>query len=156
MLPHQDSEYLETPAVLRLTGLPASTLENWIRDGLVTPSVRPASGRRRTRRWSVVDVIVVRAIKDLRDAGCSISTLTKARQLLQDEWPTSVMGKHLYWDGQDLFRISTFDEAVSLVRRQGQTTMKVLLIPLEPLKAAVEAAAVQDPHLAAPTVKESA
>jgi len=122
--------YLETPVVLRLTGLPYSTLDYWIRTGLVEPSVRKSSGRRRARRWSVLDVVCVRALKDLRDAGAPIRLLVAARKHLQENWASRLSAQLLFWDGGDVVYLDEWDNLVSLVRHPGQSAMKVVALPV--------------------------
>ncbi len=123
--------FLETPAVARLAGLARSTLDYWLRTGLVQASVRGPSGRRVTRRWTVADAVEVRALKELRDAGCPVRTLLIAKQRLASDWSPSVRGKTLYWDGHDLLKIGPWDQVESLVRQPGQTTLRLVALPLD-------------------------
>jgi len=123
--------YLETPAVCRLAGLPSSTLDYWVRSGLVTPSVRGSSGRRVTRRWTIADVVSVRALKELRRAGCPVRLLRKARERLDSEWQPTLRNQLLYWDGRDLLGLGPWDEVVSLVRNPGQGILRLIALPLD-------------------------
>jgi DNA-binding transcriptional MerR regulator len=123
--------WVETPVVCRLAGLSASTLDYWTRTGLVSPSVRGSAGRRVTRRWSVQDAVVVRAVKALRDAGCPMRKLRDAQARLRDDWEPALRGRHLYWDGEDLLRIGPWDEVESLVRRPGQQVFKLVALPVD-------------------------
>ena len=68
------------PLVCRLTGVTYRQLDYWARTGLVTPSVTPASGSGSKRAYSYGDVLEVKVIKSLLDAGVS---LTKARQAVE-------------------------------------------------------------------------
>lgn len=137
--------YLGTPEVLRLCGLPYSTLDSWVRMGLVTPSVRAGSGKRRTRLWSIADVVGVRALKELRDAGAPARVLTRAQRTLQDNWTSSLRDRMLYWDGGDLIHIDEWTNIMSLVKAPGQTVFKIIAMPLDEFRREAEAAAANMP-----------
>lgn len=124
--------YLETPVVLRLTGVAATTLNHWVRLGLVTPTVRPGSGKRRTRRWSLRDVVTVRCLKVLHDAGCPNRVLAQAKLRLADQWEPQLRGRHLFWDGQDVLNVATWAEVESVVRAPGQAVLHLVVLPLDP------------------------
>ncbi len=68
------------PLVCRLTGVTYRQLDYWARTGLVTPSVTPATGSGSKRAYSYGDVLEVKVIKSLLDAGVA---LTKARQAVE-------------------------------------------------------------------------
>jgi len=133
--------YLETPEVLRLCGLPYSTLDYWVRTGLVAPSVRGGSGRRRTRQWSVLDVVCVRALKELRDAGASVRVLKRAQTMLRDTWTATLRDRMLYWDGGDLIQIDEWENLVSLFAAPGQSVLHVVALSVDALRAEAESVA---------------
>ena len=68
------------PLVCRLTGVTYRQLDYWARTGLVTPSITPASGSGSKRSDGYSDVLEVKVIKSLLDAGVS---LAKARQAVE-------------------------------------------------------------------------
>ena len=68
------------PLVCRLTGVTYRQLDYWARTGLVTPSITPATGSGSKRAYSYGDVLEVKVIKSLLDAGVA---LTKARQAVE-------------------------------------------------------------------------
>lgn len=120
-----------TPEVTVLTGVPASTLNYWERSGLVAPSLRPSSGRRATRWWSITDVITVRAIRALRQAGCPMPMLRKARAEIrrwgEDPGLTDV---YMCWTGSDVVVIDKWGTVRSAVSRPGQGILHVVVVPL--------------------------
>jgi hypothetical protein len=122
--------YLETPAVLKLAGIPYSSLDYWVRTGLVSPSVRSGEGKRKTRRWSISDAVCVRALKELRDAGAPVRLLVRARQQLKDGWHQSLTSKVLFWDGGDVLLLDDWENLVSLVREPGQSALRIVALPL--------------------------
>lgn len=137
----QSTPYLETPEVVRLCGLPYSTLDYWVRTGLVAPSVRGGSGRRRTRQWSVLDVVCVRALKELRDAGASVRVLKRAQILLRDGWTASLRDRMLYWDGGDLIRLDEWENLVSLFVAPGKSVLHVVALSVDALRVEAESIA---------------
>ncbi len=68
------------PMVCRVTGITYRQLDYWSRTGLVTPSITPASGSGSKRAYSYADVLEVKVIKSLLDAGVA---LAKARQAVE-------------------------------------------------------------------------
>jgi DNA-binding transcriptional MerR regulator len=126
-----ESPYLGTPTVLAITGVPASTLDYWVRNGLVAPSVRASSGRRRTRRWSIRDIVAIRAIQALHQAGCPVRILTQARAALGDDWAEDLGGKHLIWDGRDLLALRPWGELESIIQSPGQPMLHLLALPVD-------------------------
>lgn len=112
---------MATPEVVALCGVPASTLASWVSRGLCGPSLVRSGGRRRaTQYWSVRDVVTVRAIRTLRDAGCPLAVLTKASQVLRDDWDADLANAVLWWDGDDIITVTPAGEVVSLVTQHGQ------------------------------------
>ena len=68
------------PAVCRLTGVTYRQLDYWARTGLVTPSITAAHGSGSKRRYSYADVLEVKVIKSLLNAGVA---LARARQAVE-------------------------------------------------------------------------
>ena len=68
------------PTVCRLTSVTYRQLDYWARTGLVTPSIRPATGSGSKRAYSYGDVLEVKVIKSLLSSGVS---LARARQAVE-------------------------------------------------------------------------
>lgn len=112
---------MATPEVVALCGVPASTLASWVARGLCQPSLAASGGRRRaTQYWSVRDVVMVRAIRTLREAGCPLAVLEKASEVLRGDWDSDLANAVLWWDGADIVTVTLAGEVVSLVTRHGQ------------------------------------
>ena len=136
---------LETPVVARLAGMPRSTLDYWARTGLVTPSVRPSSGRRRAMLWSVRDAVTVRAVKVLRDAGAPLQRVRAAKRELERGWGEALGKAVLIWDGADVLRLGTWGELSSLLKHPGQHVLHAVALPVGAWRAEAEAEAVTLP-----------
>lgn len=119
-----------TPLVCSITGVAPSTLDYWILKGLVRPSIREGSGRRATRYWSVRDVVVVRSVKALRDAGCPLGVLRKIKPTLDELGEDGLSGNVLVWDGADVLVIDKWGNLESLRKRPRQQMLHIVAIPV--------------------------
>ncbi|HTP49800.1 MAG TPA: MerR family transcriptional regulator [Anaeromyxobacteraceae bacterium] len=70
-------------AVLALTGISYRQLDHWARTGLVRSSVRQAAGRGSRRIYSFADLVALRVVGQLREAGVSVQTTRRAVVWLQ-------------------------------------------------------------------------
>ncbi len=124
-------ECLDTAAVCRLAGVNHSTLDYWVRTQLVSPSLRGDPGRRRTRLWTVQDVVVVRAISRLRAAGGPLQRVREARDRVLKDWGTVGSDTTLLWTGGDIIRVGIEGDVESLLREPLQQAFRfVLSMPL--------------------------
>lgn len=73
------------PAVCRIAGVTYRQLDYWARTGLVTPSLAPAQGSGSKRVYSYEDLIEVRVIKSLIDAGVSLPRARQAVTCLREQ-----------------------------------------------------------------------
>lgn len=119
-----------TPMVSAITGVPPSTLHYWATTGVLEPSLVGSSGRRATRWWSLTDLVAVKAVKALRDAGCPLQTLRKAQETIEAAADDAVPESVLYWDGVDLLRISSMGDVESAVQHPGQGVLHLVAIPI--------------------------
>src|SRR5256885_5873124 len=60
------------------SGISYRQLDYWARTGLVVPSVRPAAGSGSQRLYSFRDIVVLKVVKRLLDAGGSLQNIRKA------------------------------------------------------------------------------
>lgn len=119
-----------SPSVCAIAGVAPSTLTYWASTGVVVPSVRNSSGKRATRWWSLSDLMSVRVVKTLRDAGCPLQTLRKAQTTIEAQWSGHLGEALLHWDGVDLLHIGRLGEVQSMVRQPGQGVLHLVAIPI--------------------------
>jgi DNA-binding transcriptional MerR regulator len=119
-----------TQRVSALTGVPMSTLHYWAKSGVVTPSIRPSAGRRATRWWSLADLVAVRAVKTLRDAGCPMQVLRRAQATIANDHAAGSGKAVLFWDGGDLLELSSTGAVRSAVRHPGQGVLHFVAMPI--------------------------
>ena len=71
------TEGFSGPQVCELVGITYRQLDYWARTGLLVPTIAVAKGSGSKRRYSYHDVLEIKVIKNLLDAGVS---LQRARQ----------------------------------------------------------------------------
>lgn len=123
-------ECLATVDVCRLANVHPSTLDYWVRTGLVTPSLRTDPGRRRTRLWTVLDAVIVRAVAALRVSGCSLQQVRRATAQVEKEWGRVRADTTLVWTGDDVVRIGPDGQIESLLRLPRQQVLRFVALPL--------------------------
>src|SRR6218665_285828 len=104
-------EAIDTPTLLACAGIPASTLNYWIEKKLCAPHVEKGSGKRATRYWTVQDLVVVKAVRALRDAGCPLSTVAPVQRPLAEHWNRGLSDAVLYYDGQTVIVVDDLQQA---------------------------------------------
>ena len=72
------------PAVANIVGVSYRQLDHWTTTGLVRASVRDAQGSGTQRLYSFDDIVALRVIKRLRDAGVSLQRIRRAMTELED------------------------------------------------------------------------
>jgi DNA-binding transcriptional MerR regulator len=120
---------VRTSRICKMYEIAPSTLQYWVRLGLVGPSVVAGSGNRFERWWSTDDVVRVRTIKTLRESGCSLQKIRAATALLR-RIGTNLAASHLIWDGTELFVVDGWGEVMATIRDPGQLAFQVLVIPV--------------------------
>jgi DNA-binding transcriptional MerR regulator len=72
------------PQVCRLVGITYRQLDYWARTGLSTPTLATAKGSGSKRRYDYTDVLELKVIKSLLDAGVSLQRARRAVDCLRD------------------------------------------------------------------------
>lgn len=128
-----------SPSDCAITGVPPSTLNYWANTRVVVPSLRGPAGKRATLWWSLSDLIAVRAVKALRDAGCPLQTLRRVQGVIDATWKEKLGSSVLHWDGVDLIRVGQFGDVASLIKHPGQGVLHVVALPIGRWQADLEA-----------------
>ena len=110
-------EGYRVPEVCRVVGISYRQLDYWARTGLVTPSVRDAGGSGTQRLYSFQDLVQLRVIKKLIDAGVSLQRIRKAIVFLQEHMKRQPVGITLMSDGSSVYACESEDEVIDLVKR---------------------------------------
>jgi DNA-binding transcriptional MerR regulator len=112
----EDQGY-RVPEVQRLVGISYRQLDYWARTGLVRPSVKDADGSGSQRLYSFHDLLQLRIIKKLLDAGVSLQRVRKAVDFLKDHLKKSPQGLTLMSDGTRIYAFESPDEVFDLLQR---------------------------------------
>jgi DNA-binding transcriptional MerR regulator len=120
------------PLVCRLVGISYRQLDYWARTDLIKPSVQDARGSGSQRLYSFPDVVQLKVIKRLLDAGMSLKKIRQAveilRQQLRSERPLADVT--LLSDGSTIYAATSPDEVVDVFRR-GQGVFGIAVGPVQ-------------------------
>jgi len=114
------------PEVCRVVGISYRQLDYWARTGLVTPSVREAGGSGTQRLYSFQDLVLLKVIKRLLDAGVSLQRIRQAVDYLRDNMKRAPQGITLMSDGTSIYACESEEEIIDLVKR-GQGVFAIAL-----------------------------
>jgi DNA-binding transcriptional MerR regulator len=112
-------------AVLDLTGISYRQLDYWARTGLVGSSIRQAAGRGSRRVYSFPDLVALRVVGQLRDAGVSIQTIRRAVAWLQRHADRPLATLALAAKGKKVFALT--DDPAKLIEAtaEGQVVLAI-------------------------------
>lgn len=107
------------PQACKIVGITYRQLDYWTRTALVTPSIQDAQGSGTQRLYSFNDLLQLKLIKGLTDAGASLQKIRQAidyvRDQLEDDWTKLT----IVTDGAGVYTY-TSDAAVVDLLRSGQ------------------------------------
>jgi DNA-binding transcriptional MerR regulator len=130
-----------------IVGITYRQLDYWARTDLVRPSLADATGSGSRRRYSYRDLLELKVIKNLLDAGIKLESVRDVFTFLRDHMKTDIASAHIVIAGTTVV-LCDGDELVDVVRK-GQGVLNVL--PLANVKAEVDERLVE---LRRPTVAE--
>ena len=88
------------PQVCGLVGITYRQLDYWARTGLLQPSLASAKGSGSRRVYSYSDVLELKVIKQLLDAGVSLQSARRAVECLRDDLGSDVASANLVLTGR--------------------------------------------------------
>jgi DNA-binding transcriptional MerR regulator len=103
-------------AAMRAAGISYRQLDYWARTGLVTPSIRDASGSGTQRLYSFRDLVVLKVVKSLLDAGVSLQNIRKAIDTLRAHGVEDLAHLTLISDGTTVYECRSPEEVVDLLQ----------------------------------------
>jgi len=110
-----------------VVGISYRQLDYWARTDLVRPSLADASGSGSRRLYSYRDLLELRVIKSLLDAGIKLESVRKAFTYLRDNAQLDISAATLVISGNDVL-LCDGDTLIDIVRRGGQGVLNVLAI----------------------------
>jgi DNA-binding transcriptional MerR regulator len=97
-------------------GISYRQLDYWARTTLVVPSIRDASGSGTQRLYSFRDLVVLKVVKRLLDAGVSLQNIRKAIEALRSRGAADLAGITLISDGTTVYECRSPEEVVDLLQ----------------------------------------
>jgi len=104
------------PIACSAAGITYRQLDYWARTGLVVPEVRGASGSGSQRLYSFRDILILKVIKRLLDAGISLQQIRTAIEHLRARGVDDITQVTLMSDGVSVFECTSDDEVIDLLR----------------------------------------
>ena len=99
-----------------VVGITYRQLDYWARTDLVRPSLADASGSGTRRMYSYRDLLELRVIKSLLDAGIKLESVRKAFEYLREQVTDDIASAHLVISGTDVL-LCDGDALIDLMRR---------------------------------------
>lgn len=110
-----------------VVGISYRQLDYWARTDLIRPSLTDAAGSGSRRMYSYRDLLELRVIKSLLDAGIKLESVRKAFTYLRDQADTDIATATLVISGNDVL-LCDGEMLIDIVRRGGQGVLNVLAI----------------------------
>jgi DNA-binding transcriptional MerR regulator len=124
------------PQVCKIVGITYRQLDYWARTDLVRPSVCDANGSGTQRLYAYRDLVELKVVKKLLDAGVSLQRARRAIEYLRDNLGTDVAAANLILDGSRSVLALSGDQVIDLLRA-GQGVLNI--VPLAPVVQELEA-----------------
>ena len=126
--------------VCSLVGITYRQLDYWARTGLLRPSITDATGSGSQRRYSYRDVLELKVIKRLLDAGLKLQQARQAVECLRGDLGADLASSQLVLAGSRSVLAQSDGEVVDLLAG-GQGVFNIL--PLSGVVSELEAAIVE-------------
>jgi DNA-binding transcriptional MerR regulator len=128
------------PQVCKLVGITYRQLDYWARTDLIRPSLADAKGSGTQRRYAYTDLVELKVIKSLLDAGVSLRSARTAIEYLRDNLGEDIGSASLVLNGAGSVLARTDGEIVDLVRK-GQGVLNI--VPLGGVVGELDAAILE-------------
>lgn len=132
----EDREGFRGPQVCAVVGITYRQLDYWARTDLVRPSLHDAAGSGTQRLYSYRDLVELKVVKSLLDAGVSLQTARKAIDYLRDHLGEDLASASLVLDGTRSVLAFDGDQIIDLLRH-GQGVLNI--VPLARVVDALDA-----------------
>ena len=104
------------PTACKAAGITYRQLDYWARTGLVDPTVRGATGSGTQRLYGFRDILLLKVIKRLLDAGISLQQIRTAVQHLRARGTDDLTRVTLMSDGASVYECTSNDEVIDLLQ----------------------------------------
>ena len=104
------------PTACNAAGITYRQLDYWARTGLVEPTVRGATGSGTQRLYGFRDILLLKVIKRLLDAGISLQQIRQAVAHLRARGTDDLTRVTLMSDGASVYECTSNDEVIDLLQ----------------------------------------
>lgn len=120
-----------SPQVCKVVGITYRQLDYWDRTGLLGPSLQVAAGSGTQRLYTFQDIVTLRVVKRLKDAGTSLHKIRQAFDQLGIEVGEDWREKDitLLSDGTTIYAATSPEEVVDLLQK-GQGVFGIAVRPV--------------------------
>tara|TARA_B100001123_G_C15160349_1_gene967222 strand:- start:266 stop:754 length:489 start_codon:yes stop_codon:yes gene_type:complete len=120
------------PQVCNLVGITYRQLDYWARTNLILPSVQTAQGSGSQRLYSFSDIVQLKVVKRLLDAGMSLKKIRTAMDILREQLQSNspLSGVTLLSDGITIYAAHSPDDVVDVFQR-GQGVFGIAVGPVQ-------------------------
>ncbi len=115
------------PQVCKIVGITYRQLDYWARTNLIRPSIADAHGSGTHRRYSYRDLVELKVIKRLLDAGVSLQSARRAVDYLRQNLEEDIASANLVMNGAGSVLVRSDGELIDLVRR-GQGVLSIVAL----------------------------
>lgn len=109
----------------KIIGITYRQLDYWARTDLIRPSLSDAHGSGSRRKYGYNDLVELKTIKKLLDAGIKLEQVRTVFEYLREHLDTDVASAHLVIDGGTVM-LCDGDELIDVLKRRGQRVLNVL------------------------------
>ena len=104
------------PVASRAAGITYRQLDYWARTGLVVPEIRSADGSGTQRLYSFRDILLLKVVKKLLDAGITLQQIRAAITHLRRRGVEDLTAVTLMSDGVSVYECTSDNEVIDLLR----------------------------------------
>src|SRR5690349_15721927 len=104
------------PQVCKLIGITYRQLDYWARTDLLRPSLADAKGSGTQRRYSYQDLLELKVIKRLLDAGLALPSIRRAVGYLRDHLGEDIATANLVLSGESSILVTSEGDLIDLVK----------------------------------------
>ena len=130
-------EGFSAPQACKLVGISYRQIDSWARSGLLRPSLAEAKGTGRPRRYSYRDLVQLKVIRRLLDAGIALGKIRRVVAFLGSQLGEDLVSASLVVNGQESLLVHHDGELIDVLRG-GQAVFSV--VALGPLSAELDGA----------------
>ena len=114
------------PQATKIVGITYRQLDYWTRTGLVSPSIKAAEGSGTQRVYSFNDLLQLKVVKELIDAGASLQKVRQSIDYVRDNIEGDWSKVTIATDGDRVYAFTSEAEVLDLLR-SGQGVLGALV-----------------------------